>query len=174
MCHSQPSSGYCAVCPSLGLLIPAMLSPGITPPTAEASAWSVLSVIHTPAWLSPPALSSSYIEFLNCAMQRGSPGTTVDKEKVFKFNEDGDILGEAPSPLHQSLEQCPSQEVCHSLPMELVMKMKMWDDATAIPGLLPAQTLAGEMVHSWLYLAPPLTCLTCLTCCIFLCFLAMM
>ena len=148
MCHSQPSSGYCADYPYLGLLIPADLSPGITPPTAEASAWSVLSVIHTPAWLSPPALSSSHFKSLNCALQRGSPGTTADKERVLNLNEDGDILGESPSPLHQSLKQYPSPKVCYSLPMELVMMMMIWDDATTLPGLLPAQTLAGKMGHS--------------------------
>ena len=98
MCLSQLSSGYCGDFPPLGLLIPADVSPGNTSPTAESSAWSVVSVLHTPAWLSPPGMSSSQMKSLSCASQRGSPGTTVDKEKVSNFIEAGDILGEDPSP----------------------------------------------------------------------------
>ena len=78
-------------------------------------------------------------------MQRGSPGSTADNEQVLKLNEDGDILGEYPSPLHQSLMQCPAPDACHSLPMELMTMEMIWEDATAFPGLLPAQTLAGKL-----------------------------
>ena len=131
------SSGYCGELSPLGLLIPADVSPGNTSPTAEPSVWSVP---HTPAWLSPPDMSSLQLKTLSCASQRGSPGTTVDKEKVLNFIEAGDILGEDPSPLPQSLEQCHSPEACHS-PIELMMTV---GEATEVPGLLPAQTLAGK------------------------------
>ena len=88
------SSGYCGELSPLGLLIPADVSPGNTSPTAEPSVWSVVSMLHTPAWLSPPDMSSLQMKLLYCASQRGSLGTTVDKEQVFKFLKAGDILGE--------------------------------------------------------------------------------
>jgi hypothetical protein len=101
MSSALPSSGYCVPNPSLGLLIPALVSPGITPPTAEASPSSVLSVLHIPACLLLPALSSSQFVFRSCAVQRGSSGSTADNVQVLKLNEkEDDIIGRGcPSPL---------------------------------------------------------------------------
>ena len=88
MSSALPSSGYCDPNPSLGLLIPVLVSPGITPPTAEASPSSVLSVLHTPTWLLLPAMSSSQCVLRSFAVQRGSPGSTRDNEQVLKLNEE--------------------------------------------------------------------------------------
>ena len=95
------------------------------------------------------------MKILYCASQRGSLGTTVDKEQVFKFLKAGDILGEEDesSPLPQSLQQCHSPDDCHS-PIELMM---MAGEATEVPGLLPAQTLAGKVAQPRQSSSSPLT-----------------
>ena len=102
-----PSSGYYEDYPSLGLLIPALESPGIIPPTAEVSPGPVLSSPHIPAWLMLPAWSSSQSFGGSCKLQRGSPGSTADNVEAVNLSDDEevDITGGYSSPLPQSFLQ---------------------------------------------------------------------